>query len=383
MEPKTQSNKKNILYFITKANFGGAQKYVYELACEANSQGHKVTVLVGGDGLLVEKLKETGISVIQLNHLKRDINLFGEVRSFVEMIKLFRKIKPDLIHLNSSKAGLAALAGRLCGINKIIFTIHGWAFNENRSRLSKLLFKKLYFLTILLSSSAVAVSTETAKQARTIPCYFLIKNKIKIIKNGIKPIEFMDRTTVRKIFKEKYGIPEEAFLIGTFSELHPIKGLQFLIEAAAEICKTSPQTNFLILSTGQEKEKLTNLIAELGLKNKVILGGFLKDAPKYLKGFDLFIMTSLSEALPLSLLEAGSAEIPIISTNVGGIPEIITDGQTGILIKPGISTEIVNAINSVLEENLASKKLATNLKNKIDTEFNFENFYKKTFELYN
>ena len=122
-----------ILYGITKSNFGGAQRYVFDMATEAKSAGHDVAVICGGEGTLVKKLRAAHIRVITLPHLKRDISLVDEFRSFHFIFRTLVKENPDVFHTNSSKmGGLGNLAARLAGIRKIIFTGHGWAFNEPR-----------------------------------------------------------------------------------------------------------------------------------------------------------------------------------------------------------------------------------------------------------
>jgi len=384
METKIQSNPKNIIYVITKSNLGGAQKYVYELAVEAHKNGNNVSVIVGGGGALVEKLTAVGIDVHKLNHLKRDISLFNEFRTFFELIRIFRKVKPDVIHLNSSKAGgLGALAGQICGIKKIIFTIHGWAFNEDRNWLSKLAIKILYFTTIFLSDIAIAVSEETRKQARKIPCSFMIFNKIKVVKNGIGPIDFMSRATARQIFKDQYGVNDESFIIGTMAELHPIKGLIFLIRSAPAILEINPDVRFLIFGEGEQRKELESLIVDLSLQNKVILGGFLKEASTYLKGFDVFILSSLSEAMPFSVIEAGFAGLPIIATSVGGIPEIITNGENGLLIDSNSEKNIENAIKTLLENPISRENFSHKIHDFVKENYNLEKMYQNTFECYN
>jgi len=384
MEQKTQSHNKKVLYLITKSNFGGAQKYVYELACEAKKSGFDVAVVVGGNGILIQKLQEVGITVYPLKSLKRDISLISEIKSFFEIIGLLKKIKPDVLHVNSSKAGgTGALAGRICRVPRIIFTIHGWAFNENRGWLSKLIIKKLYWIIIFLSHTSIAFSEHTKTQAEKIPFYFLIKNKIVVIHNGVRKITFFERDYVRNFFQEKFNINKEDFIVGTLAELHLIKGLEFLIKAAKILNEQNKNLKILILGEGQEKTELEKIISDLSLQNKVILGGFLENGSQYLKGFDVFVLPSLSEALPFCLLEAGQAELPTIATGVGGIPEIIENNKTGLLIEPGQEKEIAIALTTLLENEVFAKELADNLKNKVTTEFNIENFYQKTFEVYN
>jgi len=390
MEQKTQSHSKKVLYLITKSNFGGAQKYVYELACEAKERGFEVSVAVGGNGILIQKLKKSGILVYPLKSLSRDINLFSEIKSFFEIIDLLKKIRPDILHVNSSKAGgTGALAGRICGVPEIIFTIHGWAFNEDRSWLSKLIIKKIYWIIIFLSHTSIAVSEHTKNQARKIPFSFLIKNKIIVIHNGIKNITFLERDYVRNFFQEKFNIGKEDFIVGTLAELHPIKGLEFLIKSAKILNEQSKNVDeenknlkVLIFGEGQEKTKLEKDIFDLSLQNKVILGGFLENGSQYLKGFDILILPSLSEALPLCLIEAGQAEIPVIATNVGGIPEIIENKKTGLLIEPKNEMMLTEAIKFFTDNKSSANEMASNLKNKIDTDFNINNFYLETFNVY-
>jgi glycosyltransferase involved in cell wall biosynthesis len=383
MEGKTQSNHKKILYLITKSNFGGAQKYVYELACEAQKNNFDVSVAVGGNGILIEKLKKAGLTVYTLKSLKRDVGFISEIKSFFEILALLKKVKPDILHVNSSKAGATgSLAGRLCGIPKIIFTIHGWAFNENRGCLSKIIIKKIYWLTIFLSHSSIAVSEHTKKQVTKIPFYFFLMNKIKVIHNGVKDVQFFEKDYVRIFFQEKFNINQEDFIVGTLAELHPIKGLNFLISAGKKLTTENSNLKILIFGEGKEKNKLEKIIIDLGLQNKVILGGYLENGSKHLKGFNVFILPSLSEALPLSILEAGQAQIPVIATNVGGIPEIIENEKTGLLIQSNNEKSIEESITRLLKNEVFTKELTKNLKNKIDQEFNVKNFYKKTFDLY-
>ena len=131
-----------IIYGITKSNFGGAQRYVFELATEMKQQGHDVAVLCGGKETLVNKLKEVGIKVISLDEMQRDILVDQDFSSFFKILKVLRSEKPDIFHINSSKmGGLGGLAGRFARVKKIIFTSHGWAFNEPRPVWQKIIIK--------------------------------------------------------------------------------------------------------------------------------------------------------------------------------------------------------------------------------------------------
>jgi len=373
--------RKKIIYIITKSNWGGAQKYVFMLAKQAQKRGLNVLVVLGGNGSWKNKLETEAIKVISLKSMGRDINIFDDFKSFLALMKIFLREKPDVVHLNSSKiGGLGSLAARICLVPKIIFTIHGWAFNENRDSLSKLIIKILYFITILFSTKTVAVSNQIKEQTKTIPLYKIIFRKIFVIKNSVEKIDFIEEDTARDLIFQKIGFnnPDNKKIVGTICELHPIKGLEGLIKAFKKI----DEAKLIIVGSGELENDLKKQVSDLGLQNKVFLAGFIEDGAKYLKAFDIFILNSFSEAMALVILEAGQAELPVIATRVGGIPEIIEDKKTGLLIESGNEAAVSEAIDFFIRNESSASKMAFDLKNKIETEFNVEDFYLETFEIY-
>ena len=152
---------KKIIYVITKSNWGGAQRYVFDLATHLPKSEFEILVVTGNMGTLTKKLEENEIRVTSVNSLKRDVSFFDEMISFFKILKIFIKEKPDIIHLNSSKAGgIGALAGRIAGIKKIIFTAHGWPFKEDRNVIAKSLIYALSWLTVFLSHQTIVVSKQ-------------------------------------------------------------------------------------------------------------------------------------------------------------------------------------------------------------------------------
>ena len=372
--------KKQICYVITKSNFGGAQKYVYELATSLDKDIFDVTVALGGEGLLKTKLQESEIEVISIPNLERDISIFKEFKVFNFIYNLFKKRHFDVVHLNSSKiGGIGALAARLSGVPKVIFTAHGWAFNEDRSFLSKLFFKISYWVTIHICDKTIAVSENIKHRVLGWP---FVSNKIEVIHNGVKEINFYEKEIAReKISEINQNILKEKFLIGTIAELHPIKGLDILIESAKEITKNE-SVQFVIIGEGHIRKELENKIKSNNIENKVILLGFLDNAAKYLKAFDLFVLPSRSEALALVVLEAGLAEVPVIASKVGGIPEIISDKKYGRLFTSENSEELSNQIKSAIENYEDTKSTAHNLNQRVKENFNYQKMLKQTSDLY-
>jgi glycosyltransferase involved in cell wall biosynthesis len=380
------NQKKKVLLVITKSNFGGAQKYVFELAKGLVQKGFVVQVALGGEGILIQKLKEENIDVIQIPHLGRDISILNDIKTFFTLIKICIKNKPDIIHVNSSKIGaIGTLAARICFIPKIIFTIHGWAFNENRSVLAKQILKIIYTKTIFFSHTSIAVSDATLSQASSLPFFFLIKNKIKTVHNGIEIPNFLSKDESLAFLSSKINTDlQDKKIVGQIAELHPIKSIETTIEAAKYIVQKFPNTRFLIIGEGEERKKLEKLIHQNNLNQHVFLLGFIDNAAQYIKAFDVFCLTSKSEALALVLLEAGLGKIPVIASCVGGIPELITNGETGFLFEKQNVSELTNKIEHVLSlPSEDREKIIKQFHKKIQSNFLLEHMLEKTVNIYN
>ncbi|MEK7178482.1 MAG: glycosyltransferase family 4 protein [Patescibacteria group bacterium] len=355
-----------ILYGITKSNLGGAQRYVLELAVEAKKQKHDVVVLCGQNGKLVEKLREENIKVTTLDSLDRDISLIKEFKSFGKITKFLKKEKPDVFHINSSKmGGLGALAGRLMGVKKIIFTSHGWAFNGPRSEWQKILIKYFTWLTILLSHKTICVSEKTKNDISNLP---FIKNKLVVIYNGIKEFGVNERE-------------DKSFTVGTIAELHKIKGLDVLLTAWTKF-KKKHEAKLVIIGDGEERQNLENMAKNMGIIDSIKFKGFVDNARLLLGGFDIFCLPSRSEGMPYALLEAGVAGKAIIATSVGGIPEIIESGTNGVLIPPDNPEVLFSTLVLLAQDKSLRERLGSNLKASIQEKFSFEQMSVKTFALY-
>ncbi len=365
-----------ILYGITKSNMGGAQRYVFDLATEAESAGHEVAVMCGEGGVLVEKLREKGIRVIEIKGLKRDISLVDELRSFHFIFRTLWEERPDVFHSNSSKmGGIGNLAARLAGVKKIIFTSHGWAFNEPRPWWQKIIIKSLTWLTILLSHKTICVSDKTKKDISGWP---FIKNKLIVIRNGIEKFELLPRNEARRAL----GIHEnDTLVVGTLSELHPVKGLDVLLEAFGKFSRKNDGI-LVIIGDGEIRENLEDFVEHLGIGNRITFTGYLPDAKRYLMAFDIFCLPSRSEALPYALLEAGLSARPIIATKVGGIPEVIENGLSGALVEPNDSETLFSTLILLSNDSELRKRLGTALKETVEQKFSLEQMFKKTVALY-
>ena len=177
-------------------------------------------------------------------------------------------------------------------------------------------------------------------------------------------------------------ISHDAFVIGTIAELHKNKGLSYAIEAFAKLSKENPTLYYFILGEGEEKEQLNTLVEKHGLQGRVFLFGFVKDAARFLRAFDLFILPSIKEGLPYVLLEAGLARLPVVATKIGGVPEIIENKKTGLLVPPRDPDSIAKAIELIKESSTLAKHLGESLRERVLTEFSLGRTIRDTMVLY-
>lgn len=387
------SRKTKIFYLITKGNWGGAQRYVYELATVLPRTDFDVTVILGEGEILEKKLKNFDLRVIKLASLKRDINVWQDLLTGWQILLLFMRERPDIIHLNSSKiGGIGALAGRLAGIKKIIFTGHGWAFNEERVGISKKLITLSHWLTIKFCHQVISVSETTRQQILKLP--FIKARKIIVIHNGLPTIKFFEKSLSRREILPNHNNPSHQlsragkFWIGTISELHKNKGLDYLIEAFTATVRVMLgdtlgwSLNLIIIGEGEERKNLQKLIDDKKMSDRIFLVGQIPDARSYLKAFDIFTLTSRTEAFPYAILEAGAAGLPIIASEVGGIPEVITGPELGILVPPGNVEEIKRSLLFLIRKPKYRILAGTNLRRRVLSTFSIKKMIEKTVELY-
>jgi glycosyltransferase involved in cell wall biosynthesis len=377
---------RKILLVITKSNWGGAQLYVYTLARNYQERGAEVLVAFGGTGkigartgTLADKLREAHISTKLLASFSRDISASHDAASLSELRALIKKERPDILHLNSSKAGgIGAFAGRLEGVPHIVFTAHGWAHREPRIFFKKFLIWVSSWLTIFLSHTVIVVSKKDYRDAPVL----CSRKKLVLIRNGIGHFELRSREHARAHISETYSVPIAGAWLLMTSELHHNKGVDVAIKALPEVLTHYPETFLVVMGEGEDRNKLEALISDLALSEHVFLVGFVQEPRMYLKAGTVFLMPSRKEGLPFGLLEAGMAGLPVIATDIGGIPEIINSSKNGLLISSDSPSALSESICMLLADSKKTEELGKNLQKKIQTEFSEETMVTETIAVY-
>lgn len=366
-----------VLFVITKSNFGGAQRYVYDLATHLPRDQFEVAVACGPDasgntGQLSYLLNEREIPTFEIPALTRDMNIVDDARALFALTGLLRAEKPDVVHVNSSKAGgLGALAARLAGIDRIVFTVHGLPSDEARSRLARYLIAGMTWLTAFFAHRTITISEDAFRRIRMLPFLY---GKTVLIHNGIEPPAFLApreaRTELRAIDP---SIPD-GFLAGSIGELHANKGLDRAIEAAA-----TSNVHLVIIGEGEERTHLEALAHEHGAGDLIHFLGFVPDAARYVRAFNAFVLLSRKEGLPYALLEAGAGYVPCIVSDLPTLRDIVLPDFTGIIATN--TADAAAALTRLHDENLA-RSLAEEMATRIRTTFPLPQMVEKTIACY-
>jgi glycosyltransferase involved in cell wall biosynthesis len=264
-----------------------------------------------------------------------------------------------------------------------IFTAHGWAFAEKRPSLQIKLIKIFSRFTCLFYHKIICVSEFDRQLA--LQNKITSEKKLLTIHNGIQIADynFLPKERARQFISTQLNRrPPSELWIGTVGEFTKNKGQKYLIEAIKKLKENKYSLTVVIVGWGEDKTKLQNQITKLNLQKTVFLIDNLTPAAPYLKAFDIFVLPSLKEGLPYTLLEAGLARLPVVATRAGGIPEIIEHDKTGLLVRPKNSMELAEALEKFIENqelrNLSSFELWSN----VSWQFNFQKMLKATLTTY-
>ncbi len=307
-----------VLHIITDTNIGGAGRYLVNLITQPAFDDVDVIVACP-DGRLGDVLDSIGVERVSVSG--KDISFSFPFT--MELFRLLKRLKPDIVHTHSCLSGrLAAKSLRI----PVVYTKHG----EVSDLHSPVFYKKLLnrWAASLFSDKIIAVSNHVGNQ--------LIQSgvdakKIVVIHNGIEISKFNSKDFARvQSTRER-----DQVLIGTLARLDQVKRLDVLIEAARIVVNSLPEARFVLGGTGPMEQELLRKIQDLRLEPYVRMAGFVEDVPRFLSELDIFALSSDSEGLGLSVIEAMAQGLPVVATAVGGVTEVVKDNETGFLVPAG------------------------------------------------
>ncbi|MFA5142620.1 MAG: glycosyltransferase family 4 protein [Candidatus Omnitrophota bacterium] len=333
---RKDGNKIRIVRVITRLNIGGPAIHTILLTEGINKEIFETHLVAGmpdaSEGDLSGLARRQNISVDFIPELGREIS-FKDITAFVKLLKILLKVRPDIIHTHTAKAGtLGRLAAILAGVPVRIHTFHGHIFDGYFSPVKTKFFLAIEKFLGVFTDRVVVVSekvrSEIVDKLKVVP-----GKKCIVLKLGFDLKDFLDNDRFKGALKKKLGIAPDVMLIGIVGRLVPIKNHTMFLAVAGKVIAGMPdeRVKFLIIGDGELRQSLAAAAARMGLADKVIFTGWIRDTAKIYADLDIVVLTSLNEGTPVSLIEAMASAKPVVATDVGGVADIVKDGGNGLL----------------------------------------------------
>jgi glycosyltransferase involved in cell wall biosynthesis len=327
----------NIAYLITRADpIGGAQIHVRDLAFAVRDHGHRPALITSGGGPLVDGFRQAGIPVVLLPNLTAPIRPWRDVQALGEIRRALLELQPDLVAAHSSKAGLLGrVAGRSLRI-PVVFTVHGWAFTPGVPGARAAVYRRLERMAGPLASRLITVSEFDRRLA--LDARIAAPDRIVTVHNGMPDVPPSLRADPART-------PPRIVMVARFE---PQKDHATLIHALAGLTQLPWELD--LVGEGPGMPAMERLAGELGVGERIRFLGQRMDVPRLLADAQVAVLITNWEGLPLSILEAMRAGLPVVASDVGGIGETIHDGQTGHLVARGAVEQVRERLGRLLAD---------------------------------
>jgi glycosyltransferase involved in cell wall biosynthesis len=374
--------KIKVLHIITRLIVGGAQDLALSIGSELNKDKFDVTFVCGPQDFCEEMPKKWDINVTVLPYLVKEINPLKDFLALINLLSFIKKHKFDIVHTHTSKAGvLGRIAAKLAGVPVILYSPHGSIFHS------------IYYgpKTIFLLSrieNFVASFTDRIINCADNERRDLLENKIAsddkyiTIYPGIRQDKFL-RSYDRETKRRELNISNDTVVLGNVARLVSEKGHIFCLESFKIVSDVLPKAVLIFGGEGPLRNAIENKIKELDLNDRVIMIGHRNDIPEIINCLDVVLLTSAWEGAPMAIIEAMLMGKAIIATNVGGVPELIKDGKTGILVSYGDRGVLSEAIIRLAKDRFLAERLGEAARNFAKERFEINTMIRKITNLYN
>jgi glycosyltransferase involved in cell wall biosynthesis len=361
----------NVLLLITELNVGGAERIVEQLATRLSRDRYNVEVacLYDPDAIGAD-IRAAGIPLINLNMRGK-----WDLRTPYRLFRLLRRENIQILHAHLFHANfLASVVGRLARTPCVIVTRHNVDIGGAHRECINRCIKGLRDLVVVISQEVQVVESQRSRIALS---------KTVLIPNGVQVESFtkVSQNDVENLVQE-WGINISMPIIGTLARFHKQKGYSYLLDAAVMLKENMPSVSFLLVGDGALKSLMEEKAHSLGLSDSVIFTGIRRDVPEILALLDVFVLPSLWEGLPIALLEAMAAGLPVVATRVGGVPEVVVDGVTGLLVPPRDPEAFSKAILKLLQDPDLRQKMGQAGRERVMEHFSAERMVQDTEALY-
>lgn len=376
-------SKIRVAHIITRLCRGGAQENTFHTVRLHDRDRYEVDLIcgtnTGEEGSLEEDVEAAGIQLVREPNLVREVHPVKDYRSLRGLTSLLRRGSYDIVHTHTSKAGfLGRLAAKYAKTPIVVHTPHGNIFDGYFSRAQTTLYIALEKAAAKWTDKIIELTDGGIES-------YLQRNigqrdQYATIFSGIDLSHYGNSDTDRKEFRNELGIDDDTLLVGGVGRLEPVKGFRYLVEAALDFTGRSEPITFVHAGTGSLENELHALAEPLGDRFRFL--GLRNDIPRVMAGLDVLVVPSLNEGMGRVVLEAGAAGTPVIGSDVGGIPEVVLDERTGLVVSPRDPSALVAAIERVVTDPVLLARIGENAHNFVVPDFCLENMVQHIESLY-
>lgn len=373
-----------VCHVITKLELGGAQEVALYAVSHLDRNKFRPFLVTGPGGLLTDEAKTLpGVDVHVLSSLARHVHVLTDLAAFVELVRLFRRLRPTIVHTHSSKAGILGRWAAWCaGVPLILHTIHGYGITPAQPAWLRRVLILLERITGWITTHWIAVAQADVEKGITWGLFE--RTQVSVVRPGIDPHPFqaaIDEPT-RDALRAEFGAGPAEYLVGTVACLKPQKAPEDFVAVAKQVCDAVPHARFVLIGDGDLRPRIESLIEAKGLDTRLHLAGWRRDIPTVMKIFDAFLLTSHWEGLPRVLLEARAIGLPVVATRVGGIEEAIVPGRHGWLSNAGDIAGLAAHVIRVLKSRDGQPQGRSQFVEALPKEFHLEEMVKQYESLY-
>ena len=355
-----RDGRRTVFHVITQMDRGGSARNTFLTVMGHDRDRFRVGLVYGRSAERSEadtaqlaadlhELRQAGVVLFEVPCLVREISLLHDARATLALWRVFRRERPDIVHTHTSKAGaLGRVAAWLAGVPVVIHTPHGHIFYGYFGRVMSGIIRLVERALARVTGRIVTLTDRGAQEH--VQYHIAAPGKFVTIPSGIVLSTFRSIQADPAVKRKELGLPTEGPVIGTVGRLVPIKGHEWLLKAAPRVLAEFPHAMFVFLGEGPLLGRLQQLAGGLGISGHVMFLGARQDVPECLAVFDLFAFPSLNEGMGRALIEAMAVGLPAVATRVGGIPDVVADGETGLLVPARDEAALADALLKLLRD---------------------------------
>jgi glycosyltransferase involved in cell wall biosynthesis len=380
--PSTRSGRRRIVHAITRLDLGGAQQNTLFCIASHDRDRYEPALVAGEGGILDDEARAIrGAEIRIVPWLRHPIHPLWDPVAVVRMSRLLRSLRADLVHTHSSKAGIVGrFAARLARVPAIVHTVHGWSFNDEQPRPLRMAYEALERVAGSFTHRIVVVAESDRRKGL---CRGIGRpERYRLVRSGIDAAAYLTPARPRDEVRRGLGYSPSDVVVGTLACLKPQKAPLDFVETARIAVRREPRLRFFIAGDGPLRERVEAAIREASLERAVRVLGWRRDVPDLLHAMDAFLLTSHFEGLPRAVLQAMAAGVPVVATAVDGTPDVVRDGETGLLVPPGRPDLAADRILDVVADAARARSRAERAKVLLGEEFDIRAMVRKVEAVY-